>query len=188
MDSGVRVTTVEPDRATEYVEPVSDLYDLAFSGPPQRWTTTEKTRHRAMLPGLLSADASVLAVSEDDTGLIGAAYGYPLTDASAWWRGVEGDLLAPEFVDEWAGHTFVISGLAVHPARRRDGIGRALVRRVLSGRPERRVTYSVMPGAVAVHALIGQPGLKPVGRRVFPPGAGIEALDFYVLDLPIANP
>jgi ribosomal protein S18 acetylase RimI-like enzyme len=188
VSEGVRVTTAGPSRTTQLVEPVADLYDLAFSGPPHRWTETEKTRHRAVLPELLSDDASVLVVAEDEAGLVGALYGYPLTDASAWWRGVKGEQLTPEFVEEHPGRTFVISGLAVHPARRREGIGHAVVRHVLTGRPERRAVYSTMPGAVTVHSLIGQRHTKPVGRRSFPPGASIDGLDYYVLELPIMNP
>ncbi|MFI5720291.1 GNAT family N-acetyltransferase [Nocardia sp. NPDC051750] len=177
---------VETASASKFVELVADLYDLAFSAPPHRWTASEKSRHREGLAGLLSV--GTLAVAQDSSGLIGAAYGYPLTPGRSWWRDVRGDLLTPELVEEWAGRTFALSGLAVHPGRRRAGIGRALVYRLLSDRPEHRVAYSVMPGTVGVHSLIGQPHVKPVGRRVFPKGANIDSLDFYVLGLPVAKP
>lgn len=178
--------TVEPASISMFIEPVAELYDLTFSAPPHLWTAFEKSRHREGLPGLLSA--GTLAVAEDASGLVGAAYGYRLAPGATWWRDVHGDLLTPEFVEEWAGRTFVLSGLAVHPGRRRTGIGRTLVYRILSDRPERRVAYSVIPGAVAVHFLIGQSHLKPVGRRVFPEGAAIDSLDYYILPLPVAKP
>lgn len=182
----VRVEIVEPASVAKFTEPVAELYDLVFSAPPHQWTTSEKSRHREVLPGLLSAGS--LAVVQDESGLIGAAYGYPPAPDGSWWRDVRGDLLTPGFAEEWPGRTFVLSGLAVHPNRRRTGVGRALVYRILADRPERRAAYSVMPGAVAVHTLIGQPQLKPVGRRVFPKGAGIDSMDYYVLALPVTKP
>ncbi|WP_433492192.1 GNAT family N-acetyltransferase [Nocardia grenadensis] len=182
----MRLEIVDSASVSKFIETVADLYDLAFSAPPHRWTEYEKMRHRKVLPGLLSAGS--LAVAQDESGLIGAAYGYPSTPGGSWWHGVRGHLLTPGFVEEWPGRTFVLAGLAAHPERRRTGIGRALVYRILTGRPEHRVAYSVMPGAVAVHSLIGQPRLKPVGRRVLPEGAGIDSLDYYVLELPVAKP
>lgn len=186
LPESVRVDIVESDYVSRFLDPVADLFGFAFSGPPHQWTASEKSRHRELLPELVSA--GVLAVAEDDSGLIGAAYGYPLDPSKSWWRDVVGDRLTPEFVAEWSGRTFVLSGLAVRPDRRRRGIGRALVYRVLSDRPELRVTYSVMPGAVTVHSLVGQPNVTPSGRRAFPKGASVESLDYYILPLPVAKP
>ncbi|MGY4099034.1 GNAT family N-acetyltransferase [Nocardia sp. R16R-3T] len=170
-------------RAMMLADSVCALFDRAFCLPPHRWSAAESARHRDVLASLLTRPGVVLVTAEMDDVVVGAAYGYPLESADGWWDKVES--LPPEFTAESGGRTFLISGLAVDPDWQRKGIGRKVIQRLLTDRPEQRVAYSVLPGAIGVHSLIGRPETEPVGYRYFPPDAPIEFLAFYALELPI---
>ena len=77
--------------------------------------------------------------------------------------GVAGYVVAQDAADEGE-----ILNLAVTPARHRDGIGRALVERVLvtlAGRGVQRVFLEVREGNAAARALYAALGFQEVGRR-----------------------
>lgn len=77
--------------------------------------------------------------------------------------GVAGYVVAQDAADEGE-----ILNLAVAAARHRDGIGRALVERVLvtlAGRGVQRVFLEVREGNAAARALYAALGFKEVGRR-----------------------
>jgi hypothetical protein len=175
------------DQATALTDSVCALFDRVFAEPPHRWTVRESDRHRDVFVALLHRFGFELAVAEADGAVVGAAYGYPLEPADAWWEKVTGPLPS-EFTEEWPGRTFLINGIAIEQDWRRRRVGCRLVECLLSDRHEQRVTYSVQSGAVGVHMLIGQPDCSPVGRRIFPPGAAVDSLAVYALKLPITKP
>jgi GNAT superfamily N-acetyltransferase len=158
-----------------------ELYDTVYARPPHSWTSRESERHHQVLTTLAQRPDFRIAVAEHDHIVIGAVYGHPA--AENWWDGVRGDF-DTSLTQEWPGRTFLIAGLAVHPERRRQGIGRRLVECLLGGRTEQRITYSVMSGAVGVHRLFGI-DVDPVGHKVLPPTAPIGALAVYTLKLPL---
>ncbi|UQI49056.1 GNAT family N-acetyltransferase [Streptomyces sp. HU2014] len=118
-------------QAEQYREQLADLHGAAYGSPPG-----EALRDRAPFLEQL-ADASgrpgfdlVLA---DGGGPVGCAYGYPAARDSALWRDFAGPV--PEELEELtaAGRVFVLAELMVLPRHRRQGLGRRLHDRLLSG-------------------------------------------------------
>ncbi|WP_206518195.1 GNAT family N-acetyltransferase [Rhodococcus sp. X156] len=78
--------------------------------------------------------------------LLGIAYGYRGARRQWWCEEVRGGLLArgipPHEVDVLLGEYFELTELHVLPSAQGQGLGEAMLRRLLTGRPEQRVLLS----------------------------------------------
>jgi GNAT superfamily N-acetyltransferase len=117
--------------------------------------------------------------------LVGYAAGMPLRQSTSWWKDVTAPL--PDGVTaEHPGRTFAVGALIVRAAWRRQGIGTALHRLILAGRPEERAAITVSPAATAAQRALRAWGWAKVARTRAP-GAGESVLDMLLLSLPLAT-
>ena len=122
----------------------------------------------------------VLAEARHGGFLVGYGCGMPLRPSTSWWRGLTTPLPA-DFTAEHPGRTFALTLLLVRAAWRRQGIGAELYYLVMSGRPEKRGTLTVPPGAAAAQGAFRAWGWRKVGRaHGEDPESGI--LDVLVTD------
>ncbi|GGY09822.1 GNAT family N-acetyltransferase [Streptomyces hiroshimensis] len=126
-------------------------------------------------------------VVADAGGPVGCAYGYPLARDSARWQGFLGPV--PGDLEELtaAGRVFAVAELVVAPRHRRQGIGRRLHDRLLSGSGAALAALVLAPGDAhtpAAEAVRRAWGWQRAGR-VRPPAAGDvgDALEVFVRPL-----
>ena len=77
-----------------------------------------------------------VAATADDGRLVGVAYGY-LGEPGQWWHDQVAGALAPGLVEVWLSGAFEVCELHVRPAEQGQGLGRALLTRLLAGPPAR---------------------------------------------------
>jgi GNAT superfamily N-acetyltransferase len=75
-----------------------------------------------------------VAATADDGRVIGVAYGY-LGEPGQWWHDQVSAALAPDVAASWLTGAFEVCELHVRPAVQRQGLGRALLDRLLAGPP-----------------------------------------------------
>ncbi|OBG41930.1 acetyltransferase [Mycobacterium alsense] len=78
--------------------------------------------------------------------LLGVAYGYPGAPGQ-WWQqqvvlGLQRDGLPPQEIARLMNSYFELTELHIHPRAQGHGLGEALARRLLAGRPEQNVLLS----------------------------------------------
>ncbi|MDI3341566.1 MAG: GNAT family N-acetyltransferase [Sphaerobacter sp.] len=113
-----------------------------------------------------------LLARDTDTGqAVGIAYGHR-TRRGQWWHDRVEPVLPPEHA-AWLDDCFVIVELAVLPAHRRRGIGRALLAHLLHGRAEARAVISVQADNQPARALYAALGWQAIAgpMRFVPTGA-----------------
>ena len=115
----------------------------------------------------------VLAAAWHGGYLVGYATGMPLRPSTSWWRDLT-TTVPDDVTAEHPGRTFALTELAVRPAWRRQGIGRALYDLVLAAREEERFTLAVLPAATAAQQAFRQWGWHKVARSR-DPGGGARA-------------
>jgi ribosomal protein S18 acetylase RimI-like enzyme len=139
------------------------------------------TRYRAQLAGHRGAPGWQVVTARVGSRLVGYAYGFPLGPATGWWRGLTTAVPAG-FTAEDGRRTFAVSEVMVLARWRRQGIGRALVGRLLADRPEQRATLLVEPRNAPAQAAYRAWGWAKVAelRPAWP-----EAPHYDVLVLPL---
>ena len=123
----------------------------------------------------------VLAEARHGGYLVGYASGWPLRPSTSWWRNLTTPLPA-EVTTEHPGRTFALADLLVRAPWRRQGIGRALHDRILTGRPEERATLTLSPAAAPAQQAFGSWGWRKVARTRT--GSGSPVCDVLVITLP----
>lgn len=146
--------------------------------PPAGEDRARRARVRRRQPGFTLIEA------RHGQYLVGCASGMPLRASTSWWRGLTAPLPG-QVTAEHPGRTFAVTGLAVRPSWRRQGIGRELHRLLLAERPEERATLTVAPGAAAAQAALRSWGWRKVARTRGDDGAG-PVLDLLLIGLPWA--
>ncbi len=106
--------------------------------------------------------------------IVGFAYGFRGTPGQ-WWHDVVHRTLAErsgrEVADAWLGHAFELAEIHVHPDYQGKGIGRAMVRTLCAGRPERSAVLSTHDRPTAARHLYASLGFTDLlSRFVFPGG------------------
>jgi ribosomal protein S18 acetylase RimI-like enzyme len=86
------------------------------------------------------------AAELSDAPLLGVAYGYPGAPGQ-WWQqqvvlGLQRGGLPPQEIARLMNSYFELTELHIHPRAQGRGLGEALARRLLAGRPERNVLLS----------------------------------------------
>jgi hypothetical protein len=106
----------------------------------------------------------------DGANLVGAAYGWTMR-AGVWWSRADG----PGPADVVDADKFAVMEWIVHPARRREGIGAALMRELVVARSEPWATLASDPRSVA-RAIYGRAGWRQVGVSALPWGPPMNLL------------
>jgi ribosomal protein S18 acetylase RimI-like enzyme len=181
-ESGLDFRLLDGPAALEYEPDLAALHGEIYADPPYQQPVKNGQFHaryavQRRQPGF------VLAAAWHGGYLVGYATGMPLRPSTSWWRDltttVPGDVTA-----EHPGRTFALTELAVRPAWRRQGIGRALYDLVLAGREEERLTLAVLPAATAAQQAFRQWGWQMVARsrdpRPGPPAPGALVYDILI--------
>lgn len=108
------------------------VYDAVFGDQPdmETWRSTVWDRHTAR-------EGFRLARAYDETGLVGFGYGY--TGARGqWWTDRAFEVLPPETAQSWLDGHFELVSIGVLPDRRRNGVGRSLLRALTADLPHER--------------------------------------------------
>ncbi|SCF44492.1 GNAT family N-acetyltransferase [Micromonospora mirobrigensis] len=167
-------TTHRPDSATRIFAALGDLYAVVYAEPPYREGAEEINRFRTCLPDQAARPGFTLITAEDDGDLVGATYGWTMP-AGTWWSRADTD--PPAEVHD-ADKIAVLEWI-VHPQRRGQGIGAALMSRLLRERSEPYATLASDPRSRA-RAIYARNGWRQVARSTLPWG---PPMDLLVLDL-----
>ncbi|NHA70205.1 GNAT family N-acetyltransferase [Phycicoccus flavus] len=150
-------TVTAPSSPGEHVEDVLRLYLAAFSGPPWHAEVDGAEARRPTLTAHLGRrDVEVLVAHDDDGRLVGVTYGWPGAPAppDGFHREVA-DALDPEDARRYlSADAFELVELMVDPAVQGQGLGRALLRTVVGGRPAWLLTHPEGAG-VRLYAATG---------------------------------
>ena len=181
-ESGLDFRLLDGPTALEYEPDLAALHGEIYADPPYLQPINNGQFH-ARFTVQRRQPGFVLAAAWHGGYLVGYATGMPLRPSTSWWRDltttVPGDVTA-----EHPGRTFALTELAVRPAWRRQGIGRALYDLVLAGREEERLTLAVLPAATAAQQAFRQWGWQKVARsrdpRPGPPAPGALVYDILI--------
>ncbi len=169
-------------QTVELVDAVCELYDAVFSQPPFDWPKGRSEEHRRGLERMRADPTFGMATAEVGGELVGFAYGVALKPDTKWWQGADRPL-PDDLTTEWPGRTVAVIDLGVRSDRRRQGIGRALVDTLLTGRREERATLAVRPDATDTQTFYRRLGWRKVGRFEGAPTDTEPFFDLYVLPL-----
>lgn len=168
-------TRVHGQAATPLFDRVVELYAVVYAEPPYEEGPDEVAGFAARLPDEAARRGFTLVAAEHGSELVGTAYGWTMA-ADTWWSRAVGE---PDprvkAVDK-----FAVMEWIVRPGRRGQGVGRELMRLLLSSRPERWATLASDPRSVA-RAVYARSGWQPVGTSRLPWG---PAMDLLILPLP----
>jgi ribosomal protein S18 acetylase RimI-like enzyme len=181
-ESGLDFRLLDGPESLEYEPDLAALHGEIYADPPYLQPIYNGEFH-ARFTVQRRQPGFVLAAAWHGGYLVGYATGMPLRPSTSWWRDltttVPGDVTA-----EHPGRTFALTELAVRPAWRRQGIGRALYDLVLAGREEERLTLAVLPAATAAQQAFRQWGWQKVARsrdpRPGPPAPGALVYDILI--------
>ncbi|MFC3500044.1 GNAT family N-acetyltransferase [Micromonospora krabiensis] len=156
------------------IDALAELYAIVYAEPPYCEGPEQVARFREGLPDEATRPGFTLAAAHDRDRLVGAAYGWTMP-AGTWWSRADGE--PPADVREAA--KLAVMEWIVHPARRSEGIGAELMRRLLADRPERYATLASDPRSHA-RQVYARNGWRQVGTSALPWG---PPMDLLVLDL-----
>ncbi|MEO3789925.1 GNAT family N-acetyltransferase [Nonomuraea sp. B10E15] len=95
------------------------------------------------------------------------------------------DEMGPEAANAWLGFAFELAEIHVHPDYQGKGIGRAMIRTLCAGRPERSAVLSTHDQPTAARRLYASMGFTDLLTRfVFPGGHEEYAIAGRPLPLP----
>ncbi len=181
-ESGLDFRLLNGPDAAGYEPDLAALHGEIYAGPPHQQPINNGQFHTRFTvqrrqPGF------VLAAAWHGGYLVGYATGMPLRPSTSWWRDLT-TTVPDDVTAEHPGRTFALTELAVRPAWRRQGIGRALYELVLAGREEERLTLAVLPTATAAQQAFRQWGWQKVARsrdpRPGPPAPGALVYDILI--------
>lgn len=138
-----------------------DVYVTAMGYPPG----TARQRSPMWLEHMLRSGWRCAAAFSDET-LIGIAYGYRGAPGQWWHDEVRRGLLAadPDLADDWLTDYFELTELHVHPDGQGRGIGRRLLRQLLSGVDATKVLLSTPEGPTRAWRLYRSTGFGDLLR------------------------
>ncbi|MEU7753467.1 GNAT family N-acetyltransferase [Micromonospora sp. NPDC049171] len=145
MIEGLQLRHHNADEARGILDQLVDLYLQVYAGGGEFYS---EDRYRRQLDLHMQRTGWELVTATVDGALVGYIYGFPLPPQTRWWEGIH-EPVPPGFTEEDGKRTFALSELLVHPARRRQGIARALHDELVGSRAEPRTTLLARPDNVA---------------------------------------
>lgn len=109
----------------------------------------------------------------------GMCYGYH-SERGQWWHDTVRSAIARSQSDRWLSDAYELVEVAVAPATQDRGIGRALISRLLDGRPEATCVLSTRTDSRA-HELYERLGFEVITEMRFAPAGA----PFYVMGKPL---
>ncbi|MET8992911.1 GNAT family N-acetyltransferase [Nonomuraea wenchangensis] len=183
-----------PAEFTERLDTVIGIYTAAMR-PPADQIAGRKTimRNHATYPYFQCyfaelRDSSLSPGHREKPYVVGFAYGFRGAPGQ-WWHDVVLRALTersgPEAAHAWLGHAFELAEIHVHPDFQGKGIGRAMIRTLCAGRPERSAVLSTHDQPTAARHLYASLGFVDLlSGFVFPGGYEEYAIAGRPLPLP----
>jgi GNAT superfamily N-acetyltransferase len=141
--TGVRLEVWAPDVALSRLDDLVAVYKAAFLDVFERDPERAAVDRRVHVgTHLCRIDVRVLAALDGDQ-LVGFVYAVPGRPGH-WWHDVVSSALAPAAGQQWLGDVLEIVELHVRPEAQGQGLGRGLLRTMLSTAPERTVALSAL--------------------------------------------
>ncbi|MFF0118219.1 GNAT family N-acetyltransferase [Micromonospora arida] len=144
MIEGLQLRHHSADEAKEILDQLVGLYLEVYAGGGEFYS---EDRYRRQLDLHMQRARWELVTASIGGELIGYIYGFPLPPQTRWWDGIH-EPVPPGFTEEDGTRTFALSELLVHPARRRQGVARALHDDLVASRTEQRSTLLARPDNV----------------------------------------
>lgn len=139
-------------------------YRTAFS--TSHWETHErgiKAFEDDIFPRHLKREGFAMTVAHNANGkLVGFCYGY-IGEHGQYWTDYVAARIHPSLEKSWLGGHFEIAELAVEESERGNGLGRALLTRLLDSRGEDRVALMTLERDSAAFPLYESLGFTPFG-------------------------
>lgn len=177
------------------LDTVIDIYAAAMHPPPEQINGRKSImRNHGTYPHFQCYFAE-LRDSLSDGGhsgpaaakVVGFAYGFRGAPGQ-WWHDVVSRSLEEragrEAAEAWLGHTFELAEIHVHPDYQRQGIGRAMIRTLCAGRPERSAVLSTHDKPTVARHLYASMGFTDLLTKFLFPG-GYEEYAIVGRPLPL---
>ena len=149
------------------------LYTEVYAEQPYEWGPEHAELFRQRFEAQRRQPGFGLVMARAGGEVIGLGFGVPLQPATPWWQ----NLITPlpeEVTHEHPGRTWALVELLVRAPWRRQHVARTLHDRLLSDRPERRATLTVLPAAASAQAAYATWGWRKVAQKRNPlPGSPI---------------
>jgi GNAT superfamily N-acetyltransferase len=162
-----------------------DLYTEVFFHEIENpfWSVENFTqridRHRA-IPGF----TAIVAYHRNEP--IGYAYGITLPATTHWWSTIQPPLTDSSFTYEDGHRTFAVFEVIVRHKWQNQGIGRRIHERLLSERPEQRVTIATHQGNTQARKTYLRWGYEHIGTRQPTPSSPV--LDVFARSVRLNEP
>lgn len=153
-----------------------DVYSRAFSEPPYSDPGRgEEIRARLQEVHCLRSGFRAFCAVADAGLTAGMIYGYH-GEPGQWWHDTVARNLRHDAVERWLSDSYEVVEVAVAPECQGRGIGTALLRRLLDGRPEATAVLSTRCDSRA-HLLYRRLGFEVIRSMAFAPKGAL----FYVM-------
>lgn len=179
----VEIRHYTSDHAAELRETLMDVYREVYADSIADDPFNGVARFGRGLDGWSSRPGWTCTVAYDGDQVVGYAYGAPLPEGAAWWRG----LLTPveeHVVRETGTRTYAISELMVRVPWRKTGVSHRLHDELLDNRKEGRATLLVRSSHPKVKTLYESWGWNTLGELI-PRIESAPKFDAMLLKLPL---
>lgn len=152
------------------------VYSEAFALPPYNDPDRgDEIRSRIHETHAERKGFAAWAAVDDGGGVDGMIYGYR-GERGQWWHDAVVRAVDRATADDWLSDTYEVVEVAVRPDRQGQGIGAALIHRLLEGRAERTSVLSTRTDSRA-HHLYRRLGFEVITEMRFSPGGA----PFYIM-------
>jgi len=163
-----------PAEFTERLDTVIDVYTAAMNPPPEQIAGRKTIMRNHTTYHHFQAYLAELRDLPGGPRIVGFAYGFRGATGQ-WWHDVVLRALVDQAGEEaahaWMGHAFELAEIHVHPDYQGKGVGRAMIRTLCAGRPERSAILSTHDRPTAARHLYASMGFTDLLTRfVFPGG------------------
>ncbi|WP_206439506.1 GNAT family N-acetyltransferase [Streptomyces scabichelini] len=182
MTTNIEIRHFTAEQAAELRPTLLDVYREVYADSIAGDSFSGVQRFARGLDGWSSRPGWTCTVGYDGDQVVGFAYGAPLPEGAAWWRGLLNPV--PEHVVRETGtRTYAISELMVRVPWRKTGVSRRLHDELLADRNEGRATLLVRSSHPKVQALYESWGWKSLGQLI-PRIENAPKFDAMLLKLP----
>jgi GNAT superfamily N-acetyltransferase len=152
------------------------VYSAAFARPPYNDPDRgDEISSRIQETHAERAGFAAYCALDEQGDVLGMVYGYE-GETGQWWHDAVVRAVDRETALSWFGDSYEVVEVAVRPDRQGHGIGGALIRRLLAGRPQRTSVLSTRRDSRA-HVLYARLGFEIITEMRFSPGGAW----FYVM-------